>query len=334
MSALAQAGDPPPADETNYATFSICAVDIPNGQCGVAVTTRVTQVGRGVPWVRAGVGAVATQALTNHTYGPRGLELLEQGVQPSDAVARLIADDTFAARRQLGMVDMQGRTAVFTGAQTADYAGSSEGPGYCVQGNLLAGRGVINAVAAAFEATAGTRRALADRLLLALEAGQRAGGDKRVGQKQSAALVVADANYSGINGDHLRVSIHVSESPEPVSELRRQFDVIHRRLGHRTFQEIRGDDVAELKRLLHAVGCYRPEVKEPNALATGKDFDLFDAEAVAAVERFRASVGLPVQADGMGHAAGIVDAELVRLLRAAVDAQEKQAAPAGSSTQR
>lgn len=318
--------EPAPLPDGNYATFSICAVDIPAGQCGVAVTTRVTQVGRGVPWVRAGVGAVATQAWTNHSFGPRGLDLLERGVTPADAARQLLADDNLAPRRQLGIVDMQGRTATFTGAETAEYAGASEGPGYCVQGNLLAGRGVINAVAAAFEATADTGRDLADRLLLALEAGQQAGGDKRTGQKQSAALVVADSTYPGINGDHLRVSLHVSEAPQPVAELRRQFDTIFRRLGYRAFQEIRGEDVAELKRLLYAVGCFRPAAADFQAETQRADFALYDADAAAAVERFRASVGLPVQADGLGHAVGIVDAQFVRLLRGAVDEMARRRA--------
>ncbi len=317
--------EPAPADE-NYATFSICAADVAAGQCGVAVTTRVTQVGRGVPWVRAGVGAVATQAWTNHSFGPRGLDLLAQGVAPSDAVRQLLADDTLASRRQLGMVDMQGRTATFTGQATADYAGATEGAGYCVQGNLLAGRAVINAVAAVFEATAGTSRSLADRLLSALEAGQQAGGDKRTGQKQSAALVVADANHPGINGDHILVSLHVSEAPQPVAELRRQFDTIFRRLGYRAFQEIRGEDVAELKKMLHAVGCFRPDLQDATRLSELEEFELFDLETVAAVERFRAAVGLPVQADGLGHARGMVDAEFVRLLRAAVDQRERRGA--------
>lgn len=319
LGGLVSAPSPALAEEVDYATFSICAVDPAAGQCGVAVTTRVTQVGRGVPWVRAGVGAVATQARTNHSFGPRGLDLLQQGTTPTEAVALLLADDPQAASRQLGMVDMQGRTATFTGAKTAAFAGAIEGLNYCVQGNLLESRGVINAVSAAFEATADTRRSLADRLLLALEAGQRAGGDKRKGQKQSAALVVAGVHEPGINGDHLAVSLHVAEAEEPVAELRRQFDVIFRRLGHRPLVEQRGSDVAELKRLLHTVGSFRPDLASLADLESQDDFDLYDAEAVAAVERFRASVGLPVAADGLGHAAGIVDAEMVRLLREAYD---------------
>ena len=247
------------SQETN--TFSICAIDPERGECGVAVTTRVPMVGRGVPWVRAGVGAVATQAFTQTQYGPDGLDLLEQGKTPAEAIELLLADDSRRESRQLGIIDMQGRTAHHTGEKNSEYAGARAGTYYTVQGNLLAGREVIDAVAESFESTAQTDAQLVDRLISALEAGQAAGGDKRKGLKQSAAVIVATSRSSGVAGDHLVMNLHVAEHPTPVAELRRQYDTILRRLGYREFRFVVGRDVLELKRLLHGVGYFRAELE-------------------------------------------------------------------------
>ena len=121
------------ADGTpHYATFSICAIDPDSGECGVAVTTRVPFVGRAVPWVRAGVGAVATQAWTVVEYGNRGLDLLEEGLEPQEVLERLLADDDGRESRQLGIIDMQGLTAAHTGEENGNWAGSRQGPNYTV----------------------------------------------------------------------------------------------------------------------------------------------------------------------------------------------------------
>jgi uncharacterized Ntn-hydrolase superfamily protein len=122
-----------------YATVSICAVDPVTGQSGAAVTTRVPFVGRAVPWVRAGVGAVCTQASTMVEFGPRGLDLMGRGVEPRAAVAQLLAADPGRESRQLGMIDMKGRAAAHTGKENGEWAGARHGPNYTVQANIMVG---------------------------------------------------------------------------------------------------------------------------------------------------------------------------------------------------
>ncbi len=308
--------------EPEFHTFSICAIDPAAAQCGVAVTTRVTQVGRYVPWVRGGIGAVATQATTATKYGPAGLDLLAAGKSPAEAVEALLADDDRREHRQLGIIDMQGRTAAFTGSENGTWAGSRQGKNYTVQGNLLVGKAVIDAVADSFESTEGTDMALADRLIAALEAGQATGGDKRQGRPQSAALVVAGVEQ-GINGGDITETLQVAEHPEPVGELRRQFNAIHERLGHRTFSVIRGRDVIELKRMLHRLKFLWPERTEFPTRVEQPDLADFDAETAAAVDRFRQEHDLPVPEDGLGHPPGLVDADFVAALRTAYNTEVK-----------
>jgi uncharacterized Ntn-hydrolase superfamily protein len=325
-----------------YSTFSICAIDPKTGESGVAVTTRVPFVGRAVPWVRAGVGAVATQAWTVVEYGRQGLDLLEKKVGPQEAIERLLADDKGRERRQLALIDMQGRTAAFTGKETNAWAGSRQGAGYTVQGNILVGRETVDAVADHFESTAATGMALAERLILALEAGQKTGGDKRWGLFQSAAIRVADPRDPGRGGDHISLSIDVGEHDQPVAEMKRVYDTTARRLGYRAFSAVEGADVVELKRMLHAAGYWRkdgPPIPERPALdfdrgllrtdparlgALFEEFDrqetafmqawaIYDAEAIEAVDAFRKAHAL----DYEGNPRGLVDTALVEALRKA-----------------
>src|SRR5687767_8171364 len=142
-----------------YSTFSLCAIDPVTGQSGAAVTTRVPFVGRAVPHVRAGIGAVCTQASTVVEYGPRGLDLMAKGVEPAAAVAQLLAEDQQRESRQLGMIDMKGRSAAHTGKTNGNWAGSKQGLNYTVQANIMVGPEVIEAVARSFEATEGTSMA-------------------------------------------------------------------------------------------------------------------------------------------------------------------------------
>src|SRR5512143_3134348 len=179
--AAAQAGD----REQVVATYSIVAWDSATGDLGVAVQSKFLGVGAVVPYARAGVGAIATQAWANTTYGPKGLQLLEQGLDPQRVAETLLATDTGAQSRQVGIVDAHGGSYAFTGSSCQPYAGHITGRGYAVQGNILAGEAVVKAIARTFELTSGD---LADRLLAALDAGEKAGGDKR--GRQSAALVV------------------------------------------------------------------------------------------------------------------------------------------------
>src|SRR5438132_13405875 len=150
-----------------YSTCSLCAIDPATGQSGASVTTRVPFVGRAVPHVRAGVGAVCTQASTMVEYGPRGLDLLAKGVEPQAVLAQLLADDQQRESRQVGVIDMKGRTAAHTGKQNGNWAGSRQGPNYTVQANIMVGPEVVEAVATQFESTANTGMPLAERMILA-----------------------------------------------------------------------------------------------------------------------------------------------------------------------
>jgi uncharacterized Ntn-hydrolase superfamily protein len=298
-----------------FHTFSIVAVDAETGETGVAVTTRNHCVGNGVPWVRAGVGAVATQASTRPEYGEELLERLASGESPEAALLAEIADDPGADRRQIGVVDAAGRTAQHTGTGANEWAGHVSGEGFAVQGNLLVGPEVLEAVAADFEATAGSGRHLADRLVSAIEAGEIQGGDARHGRPQSAAVLVADPR-EGVarRPDGQTVFIHVCEHPEAVRELRRTHDAVAGTLGHRTLQAVEGGDVAQLKILLHLLGYLRPDLGE----LPEDGLTVFDVETRAAVDRFRAEQGLG--GGELGVPPGRVDAEVVALLWGAIEA--------------
>src|SRR6476469_7929042 len=139
-----------------YSTFSLCAIDPATGQSGAAVTTRVPFVGRAVPHVRAGIGAVCTQASTVVEYGPRGLDLLAKGVEPQAVLTQLLADDGSRESRQVGIIDMKGRAAAHTGKQNGNWAGSRQGRNYTVQANIMVGPEVVEAVATTLEAREGT----------------------------------------------------------------------------------------------------------------------------------------------------------------------------------
>src|SRR4051812_35777046 len=241
-----------------YSTFSLCAIDPATGQSGASVTTRVPFVGRAVPHVRAGVGAVCTQASTVVEYGPRGLDLLAKGVEPQAVLQQLLADDQQRESQQVGVIDMKGRAAAHTGKQNGNWAGSRQGKTYTVQANIMIGPEVVDAVATTFESTEGTALPLAERMILALEAGYAKGGDRRWGNLQSAAIKIADPNDPGRGGDFISLAIEVGEHADPVGEMKRIYLTTGRRLGYRSFSRIEGPDVVELKRMLHALGYFRP----------------------------------------------------------------------------
>jgi uncharacterized Ntn-hydrolase superfamily protein len=203
---------------TQMSTFSIVAVDPSTSQVGVAVQSKYFAVGAVVPWARAGVGAVATQALGLARYGPDLLNALERGEPPGAALVSALAADPLSARRQIGVVHADGRPANFTGAECMAWAGGRSGPGFSVQGNILTGEEVVDSMARTFESTRGP---LAERLLASLEAGQAAGGDKR-GQ-QSAALLVEQLGYRdvGAEGIDRLIDLRVDDHKEPIKELRR-----------------------------------------------------------------------------------------------------------------
>ena len=203
---------------TDKHTFSIVAADLQAGEVGCAVQSKYFSVGSVVPWARAGVGAVATQAAGVAVYGVRALEELSRGASPEEALERVLVNDPQRETRQLGVVAADGRAASFTGAQCLEWAGHRTGAGFAVQGNILAGERVVDEMARAFEKTVGS---LVERLVAALEAGQAAGGDRR-GQ-QSAAVVVerVGARSESREGVDRICDLRVEDHPEPIAELRR-----------------------------------------------------------------------------------------------------------------
>jgi uncharacterized Ntn-hydrolase superfamily protein len=213
------------------ATFSIVARDPATGELGVAVQSRVLGVGSIVPWARAGVGAVATQSYANTGYGSAGLRLLGEGKSAQEVVESLTGSDPEKAVRQVGVLGVRGKPAVFTGSGCLAWAGGKAGEHYAVQGNILAGEAVIAGMAKAFETGSGT---LAERMLAALEAGQKAGGDRR-GMQSAALLVVRDGwGYGGQNDRYM--DLRVEDHAEPIAELRRLHD-----LHGKTFPRPKGE---------------------------------------------------------------------------------------------
>ena len=201
-------------------TFSIAAYDAATGDLGVAVASRFLACGAIVPWAKAGVGAVATQAFANASYGPRALELLERGATPEETAAALTRSDPEAQIRQLGIVDAQGQAHAFTGERTVAWAGHRTGRHYTCQGNMLAGPRVVEGMARAFENSAGF---LGERLMEALEGGEAAGGDKRGRQAAGLLVVRHGGGYRGLT-DKV-VDLRVDDHEQPIPELRRIFGV-------------------------------------------------------------------------------------------------------------
>ena len=202
-------------ESLNLNTFSISARCKTTGMLGVAVSTARPAVGGLAPYVKAGVGAISTQARLNPFYGIDGLAYLEKGLSPEEALAKCQAADAEFEMRQVAMVDNKGNTAAFTGDQTVPWAGHYVGDQFVVAGNMLVGEETIQAMAKSFELSESGY--LPERLLAALKAGQDAGGDKR--GKQSAALyVVHDQEYP-------IVDIRADEHPDPVTDLHRIYEV-------------------------------------------------------------------------------------------------------------
>ena len=316
--------------DLTFHTFSIAAVDPATGEVGVAVTTRVACVGNGVPWVRAGVGAVATQASTRVEYGNELLDMLAEGMTAEAALRDAISRDPRAARRQVGVVGLQGGGgegrggggAQHTGEGTSAWAGHRAGPNYVTQGNSLVGAEVVDQVAASFESTEGSGRHLADRLIEALAAGQAAGGDARKGRVQSAAVIVADAREGrSRRPDGITANINVCEHPTPVAEVRRIYNTISQALGFRPLQQYSGNDVVQLKIILHALGYFR---SASDSLELGQDRTLYTTETVEAVDAFRIDQGLTTRSRG-GSPPGLVDADTVVRLWAALEQAGKAA---------
>lgn len=212
------------------ATFSIVGFDPETGEVGVAVQSRVFSVGNGVIWGEAGVGVVATQAWVDVSYGPQALELLRQGLSPSEVVEKVLENDPDPypedwpkAGRQFSVMDAKGEVATHTGPQASDWAGHKIGRFCSAQGNILAGPDVVERMVEAFEATEGH---LSFRLLAALEAGQAAGGDRR-GMQSAAILIVREDGGVWLNNDVV-LRLQVEDHEQPIQELRRLVEIAAR----------------------------------------------------------------------------------------------------------
>jgi uncharacterized Ntn-hydrolase superfamily protein len=209
------------------ATFSILGYDPKTGEVGGAVQSRVFAVGNGVLWAEAGVGVVATQAIVDVSYGRQGLDLLRAGMSPAAAVKAIWESDPDPRPtdwtkngRQFALMDARGNYAAFTGTKASAWAGNKSGTFCTAQGNILAGEAVVNQMVEAFEKTEGH---LSLRLMAALDAGQKAGGDTR-GMQSAAMLIVKKDGGVWLHNDTV-LRLHVDDNPEPLKELRRLVDL-------------------------------------------------------------------------------------------------------------
>jgi uncharacterized Ntn-hydrolase superfamily protein len=201
-------------------TFSIVGYDPIEKEWGIATQSKFLGVGAVVPWARAGAGAVATQSYANTAYGPKALELMEQGKTAEETLELLIQDDPDREMRQFGLIDASGNAATFTGRACYDWAGGVTGTHFAAQGNILVDERTVSEMARAFTETKGS---LADRLLAALDAGQEAGGDSR-GQQSAALYIVKEkGGYGGFNDRY--IDLRVDEHSEPIKELIRIYQL-------------------------------------------------------------------------------------------------------------
>lgn len=218
------------------ATFSIVAHDPEAEEWGIAVASKFLAAASVVPWAKAKAGAIATQALANISYGPDGLALLDQGKSAQETIDELVASDEGAQHRQVGIVDANGNAATYTGDECFDWAGGVTGDGLAIQGNILANPGVVEAMKEAYLETPGD---LTDRMLEALLAGDRAGGDSRGRQSAGILLVREGGSYGGYTDKAL--DLRVDDHPDPVPELQRLCGL------HRLYMQApTADDVLEL----------------------------------------------------------------------------------------
>jgi uncharacterized Ntn-hydrolase superfamily protein len=254
-------------------TFSIVGYDPAVQEWGIAVQSKFLAVGAIVPWAQAEAGAVATQSYANTSFGADGLTLMAQGLSAQETLDRLIAGDEGHARRQLGLVDAQGRATTYTGDECHDWAGGLTGTNWAVQGNILVSGATVEAMAMAFEEEEGE---LADRLVAALVAGQAAGGDRR-GQQSAAVLVVRPGGgYGGHNDRYL--DLRVDDDPDPIERLKALVDLHHlffKPPAPGEMLPIEGDLAREMQHILQWAGYYTGPI-------TG-DYDLATQRALSAL---------------------------------------------------
>jgi len=252
------------------------ARDPGNGDLGIIVQSKFPAVGALVPWASAGVGAVATQALANTSYGPNGLEFMAKGKSAAETLKLLLQheDKEMVEHRQVGIVDAKGHAAAYTGKKCMEWAGHIVGKGYSCQGNILSGELVVQSMVQAYETGSGD---LIDRLFAALKAGQAKGGDRR-GMQSAAILVVRNAGGYG-GGNDRYVDVRVDDHPRPIEELERIFKAYDMTLLSREdpsrLVPIRGGVAVQIQEALKALGYLHAVSREA-----------FSPEAVDALERY------------------------------------------------
>ncbi len=269
--------------QTNYArlstrpvaTYSIVARDAQTGEMGVAVQSHWFSVGPIVPWAKSGVGAVATQAFIEPSYGPLGLTLMAAGRNASEALSALISTDEGEAVRQVAMVDARGHTAAHTGNKAIAAAGHYIGDGYSVQANMMENDTVWGAMAKAYENARGD---LAERLLSALEAAEKEGGDIR--GKQSAAILVVSATSSGKPWEDRIFDLRVEDHTQPVPELRRLVQL------KRAYQKLNeGDEWLAKKDMEGAFAAYQAARAFATDQATGGEIPFWIGVTLVSIDQ-------------------------------------------------
>jgi uncharacterized Ntn-hydrolase superfamily protein len=268
-------------------TFSIVGYDPVNGDWGVAVASRYFSVGAVVPWAEAGVGAIATQADVNVGYGPRGLELLRQGLSAREVLAKLQAEDIFPDKqgRQVAIIDGKGNIATYTGPNAPVWAGDRQGKTWSAQGNILVGPQVPEAMGRAFEATDGE---LAEKLFAALKAGDDAGGDQR-GKQSASMIVVRKGGGRNYNNDRY-LYLNVDDNPQPIPELRR---LLNMNLGY-LYQEKAGNlsSAGKTKEARDAAAKYAHYMPSAQAYVSLGITDYNLGDKPAALADFRQAIDL------------------------------------------
>lgn len=269
-------------------TFSIVAYDSNRQEWGVAVQSKFLACAAVVSWARAGAGAVATQSYANVTYGTEGLNRMEQGESAESVIAALTTADEQQGLRQVGMVDKNGRSASFTGANCYHWAGHIVGDGFACQGNILI-PGTVEAMAAAYEQARKGPGELADWLVAALAAGQAAGGDSRGRQAAGVLVVRHNGGYGGNNDRYL--DLRVDDHPEPIEKLRDLVEMHHIFFGSVDPQNVvpLAEVAGDLQAILHRTGHY-----------TGPQHGIFDETTRKALRTLVGSENLEERWNGEG----------------------------------
>jgi uncharacterized Ntn-hydrolase superfamily protein len=280
-------------------TFSIVAYDPQENAWGIAVASKFLAVGAVVPWACAGQGAVATQSYANTTYGPRGLALMASGLSAQEALDQLLAEDEGRDLRQAGLVDAQGQAAAFTGPGCYAWAGHVTGPHFTCQGNILVSEATVHRMAETFTGAAGE---LADRLVLALAAGDAAGGDSRGRQSAAVLVVKPGGGYASFNDRYL--DLRVDDDPQPIQRLAHLVELHHLFFSRSTPEErmpIEGGLVNEIQAILTV-----------HAALSGHTAGVYDDPTRRAFEAFVGRENLEERADPQ---TGLIDPPALEYLR-------------------